>query len=420
MDLVYKQIHHHGILIKIFYNIYMNYKIKYQKGGFNYDSTSSSDSELDTLSSEKEYRTQQLKIPIIYFDFFVNTFNKTNNNTSLTNEPSNSIKPIVVDPKCIRTDADIYIAVNEWIDDPITGTEKYCNISNWDTSRVTNMNELFKGKVKFNEDISKWNVSNVTNMKEMFNLALQFNQPLNSWNVSKVTDMVGMFASARAFNQPINLWNTSSVTKINAMFLLAASFDQPINTNVITRDDGTTYEAWDVSSVTIMNAMFQGASSFNQPLDSWDVSNVIDMNNMFDQASTFNQTLDLWDVSKVTNMNGIFRNAFKFNNGENYGLSNKPLSWNVSKVIDMAKMFQFARAFNQPINTNIITRDDGTTYKAWDVSSVTDMSYMFNGASSFEQDIKSWTVTVGTKKTNMFNGTELKKNPGLTLPGWYK
>ena len=42
----------------------MNYKIKYQKGGFNYDSTSSSESELDTLSSEKDYKTQQLKIPI--------------------------------------------------------------------------------------------------------------------------------------------------------------------------------------------------------------------------------------------------------------------------------------------------------------------------------------------------------------------
>ena len=53
----------------------MNYKIKYQKGGFSYDSSSSSDWELDTLSSEKEYKTQQLKIPIIYFDFFVNIFN---------------------------------------------------------------------------------------------------------------------------------------------------------------------------------------------------------------------------------------------------------------------------------------------------------------------------------------------------------
>ena len=79
----------------------MNYKIKYQKGGFNYDSTSSSDSELDTLSSEKDYKTQQLKIPIIYFDFFMKTFNKTI-----------QTQPIAIDPKCIRTDADIYNAVN--------------------------------------------------------------------------------------------------------------------------------------------------------------------------------------------------------------------------------------------------------------------------------------------------------------------
>ena len=267
----------------------MNYKIKYQKGGFNYDSTSSSDSELDTLSSEKDYKTQQLKIPIIYFDFFMKTFNKSilpkANATQPINKSilpkANATQPIVVDPKCIRTDADIYIAVNEWIADPTTGTDKYCHISNWDTSRVTNMKNLFINKNTFNEDISKWNVSKVTNMNQMFYTASEFNQPLNSWDVSKVTNMSGMFAAAKAFNQPINLWNTSSVTKINGMFLYAVSFNQPINTNVITQDDGTTYKAWDVSAVTDMNGMFWGASLFNKSLHSWTVSKVTNTDNMF-------------------------------------------------------------------------------------------------------------------------------------------
>ena len=227
----------------------MNYKIKYQKGGFNYDSSSSSDSELDTLSSEKEYKTQQLKIPIMYFDFFMNTFNKTNkiiNNNSILTK-TNAAQQIVVDPKCIRTDEDIDDAVAEWIDDQTAGTKKYCHISDWDTSRVTEMQELFGNQETFNEDISKWNVSNVTDMEGMFYGAKSFNQPLNSWDVCKVTNMGHMFSGAKSFNKPLN--------------------------------------SWDVSSVNNMTDMFSGAKSFNQNIDSWNVKATVDKNNMFNGSA---------------------------------------------------------------------------------------------------------------------------------------
>ena len=70
--------------------------------------------------------------------------------------------------KYIRTDADIYEAVNDWCKDPAKATVMYGHISKWNTSLVTNMKELFKGKRDFNDDISKWNVSNVTDMSYMF------------------------------------------------------------------------------------------------------------------------------------------------------------------------------------------------------------------------------------------------------------
>ena len=38
-------------------------------------------------------------------------------------------------------------------------------------------------------EISNWDVSKVTNMNAMFQNATSFNQPLNNWNVSKVTSM---------------------------------------------------------------------------------------------------------------------------------------------------------------------------------------------------------------------------------------
>jgi hypothetical protein len=49
--------------------------------------------------------------------------------------------------KYIRTDDDdIKDAVNKWCDDPVAATVKYGHISNWNTSLVTNMNELFQHK----------------------------------------------------------------------------------------------------------------------------------------------------------------------------------------------------------------------------------------------------------------------------------
>ena len=247
----------------------MNYKIKYQKGGFNYDSTSSSDSELDTLSSEKDYKTQQLKIPIIYFDFFMKTFNKTkkiiNNNPILTKtdatQPelsttvaSTSVTPIVVDPKCIRTDADIQTAVNEWIADPITGTEKYCHISNWDTSRVTNMSYMFFRANSFNESLNSWDVSSVNDMNSMFEEAFSFNKPLDSWNVSSVTDMSYMFKNASSFNKPLNSWDVSSVNTMRSMFFKASLFNQDLN-------------SWNVKPSVKKVKMFDGSAV--SPIPSW-------------------------------------------------------------------------------------------------------------------------------------------------------
>ena len=57
------------------------------------------------------------------------------------------------------------------VDDWIAGGTKratvettYGLIQDWDTSRVTSMYSLFKGKTTFDANISKWNVAEVTNM----------------------------------------------------------------------------------------------------------------------------------------------------------------------------------------------------------------------------------------------------------------
>ena len=59
-------------------------------------------------------------------------------------------------------------------------------ISDWDVSKVENMNGLFENAINFNSDISKWNVSNVKSMEGMFENAKEFNQNISDWDVNKV------------------------------------------------------------------------------------------------------------------------------------------------------------------------------------------------------------------------------------------
>jgi len=86
------------------------------------------------------------------------------------------------------------------------------NIGGWDTSNVTNMENMFDGATAFNQDIGDWNTSNVIGMHAMFDGATAFNQDIGDWDTSNVINMFYMFKDAIAFNQDLRDWNVSSVT----------------------------------------------------------------------------------------------------------------------------------------------------------------------------------------------------------------
>jgi surface protein len=136
------------------------------------------------------------------------------------------------------------------------------------TTHMTDMSLLFYAKSSFNSDIKSWDTSNVTNMNDMFafhgaaNNRIGFNKNINYWNVSNVTNMAGMFRYNSVFNNPLNLWNVSNVTNMNGMFKDAYSFNQPLN-------------SWNTSNVTDMDLMFNNAMAFNQNISSWQVYNLV-------------------------------------------------------------------------------------------------------------------------------------------------
>ena len=260
-------------------------------------------------------------------------------------------------------------AVKEWLENDESAETKYGHISNWDTSEVTDMNELFMSAYEFNQPIGNWDVSNVANMVGMFKSAVIFNHPLNNWDVSNVTYMSFMFESAMSYNQPLGDWDVSCVTDMGDMFRDAEEFNQSIGN-------------WDVSKVIDMSSMFSGAKAFNQSIGDWNTSSVTDVSYMFSGAEAFNQDISAWNTSSVTNMKNMFFAAESFN---------QPIGgWNVSKVTDMSVMFEGASSFNESIGN-------------WDVSKVINMSHMFCRAEAFNQSLEKWDFSKVIDTSNMFD-----------------
>jgi gliding motility-associated-like protein len=259
------------------------------------------------------------------------------------------------------------------------------NINSWNTSTITQMDNLFYGAANFNQNIGSWNTSAVTSMTFMFFGASSFNQNIGLWNTSSVTNMRYMFQQATNFNQNIGSWNTASVTNMQHMFLLATSFNQDIG-------------AWNTSSVTQMNSMFQQNPVFNQDIGSWNTSLVTNMFQVFGHCTAFNQDISAWNTSSVTDMASLFFNAPSFNQDIS--------SWNTANVTNMADMFRQASSFNQDIST-------------WNISNVTNMSNMFNSATDFNQDLGSWSLNPTVNLSNMLDNSGVDcNNYSATLIGW--
>ena len=177
-----------------------------------------------------------------------------------------------------RTDEDIKQAVSAWCNSSRAGArskeeveEQYGHISDWDTSRVTNMNSLFLSKHSFNnvDNISSWNVTNVKSMRMIFYNARSFNQDISRWRVDAVEDMSGAFFNASSFNQDLSSWRVDSCLNMETMFYYAFSFNQNLS-------------SWNVQSCENLMDIFHGASEFKKHQDvstwgNWDGKEIVNI-----------------------------------------------------------------------------------------------------------------------------------------------
>ncbi|KAH8053536.1 hypothetical protein JL722_9378 [Aureococcus anophagefferens] len=358
-------------------------------------------------------------------------------------------------PTAFADKSELQAAVDAWLADSDAAEETYGHISAWDTSKVTDMSELFCGASwacthyntnaqSFNQDISGWDTSSVTDMSNMFYYAYGFNQDIGAWDTAAVTDMSRMFYSADAFDQDIGAWDTAKVKRMASMFRSAKDFNQDIGGWDTSKVKSMSYMfsgyitfdqdigGWDTSSVTTMAGMFDSAAAFDQDIGGWDTSSVTDMSWMFSDAYAFDQDIGAWDTASVTDMSGMFYYAGAFDQDigawdtssvtdmswmfyRAYAFNQDIGAWDTSAAADMNAMFYYARAFNQDIGAwdtssvtdmSVMFRDASAFNQdigAWDTSSVTDMSYMFYDSSAFDQDIGGWDTSSVTDMRYMFS-----------------
>ena len=332
------------------------------------------------------------------------------------------------------------------------GDRRFFNgdISDWDTSQVTKMYQMFRGCISFNGDIGNWNTSQVTDMRLMFHYSYAFNQNIGNWDTSKVTSLDRMFYLAKVFDQPIGTWDTSQVTNMYQIFRHAYTFNQPIGN-------------WDTSSVTSMQEMFYEDYAFNQPIGNWDTSSVTSMQEMFYEDHAFNQNISGWDTSQVTSFSNIFAYAkafqAKYTCTNSAKLSVDPSTcttvdpdwteqwyetvtpipgdgWHYAVAMCLAENTHGActtwgSKTNHGVisdwNTSLVTdmngsvnnQGFGTDYRGWysggdrrffngdisdwDTSQVTNMYQMFRGCISFNGDIGNWNTSQVTDMRLMFH-----------------
>ena len=196
------------------------------------------------------------------------------------------------------------------------------DLSNFDTSKVTNMYAMFNGMSNLTTlNLSNFNTSNVTDMSYMFAVMPKLaTLNLSNFDTSKVTNMSYMFNGATNLTT-LNLFSfdTSKVINMNHMFSYVP--------NLISLD----LSNFDTSKVTDMSDMFSEMLNLTSlDISNFDTSNVTKMNQMFllPNGYEYNDKLEKiyvnndFNTSKLAEFSDMFKNRKKLRGGNGSYLPN--------------------------------------------------------------------------------------------------
>lgn len=161
-------------------------------------------------------------------------------------------------------------------------------------------------KYIYSLDTTLWDTSNVTNMEQMFYNCLKLTEikGIENWDTSNVTDITYMFYNCKNLKSlDLSKWNTSGLVNTG---------DYTTNYNIFLNCENLTLlnvTGWDVSGIQYMRELFNGCSKLSEiiGINTWDTSNAKLMYGLFHNCSSLT-SLDLsnWRTANVTSMFRLF------------------------------------------------------------------------------------------------------------------
>ena len=334
-------------------------------------------------------------------------------------------------------------------------------LETWDTSNVTNMQNMFGINALINLDVSKFDTSKVIYMNSMFEGSPSLTNiiGLENFDTSQVTNMDYMLDDCPYLSGSITIMNPN-ITDYRGMFKITATDSsakfvvkytddvtkevarqmvatKSSNSNVFlyeppTLVDGQTFNST-ISRMSGFANVTEMRFAYGTPNTSGtDVSEAQDgsikayisgtvltvsseseimanpnSNCMFlafgNTGTGVNKVLNKiifenFNTSQVTNMNGMFSMCCLI---KNLDISN----WDTSQVTDMANMFEHCQSLTSLDISN------------WKMSNVTDIHYMFYNCNSLTNlDISGWDTGKVTNTSQMFQNCRLLQS--LNLSNW--
>ena len=196
---------------------------------------------------------------------------------------------------------------------------EFIDVSSFDTSNVEIMNFMFVDcfKLKGIKGINKLNTKKVTNMTGMFENCPSLKYlNLENFDTSNVTNMSYMFNKCKKLKEikGMNKFNTINLTTTYAMFQFCTEIEK------------IDLSGFDTSNVTNMSYMFNKCKKLKEikGLNTFITKNVKDMARMFNECSELeNLVLTSFETPNVTNFSSMFNkcNNLKYLNLLNFEIN---------------------------------------------------------------------------------------------------
>lgn len=193
-------------------------------------------------------------------------------------------------------------------------TIKSLDLTEFNTSNVTNMTGMFEYLQIKEIDVSNFDTSNVRNLYRTFSNLRQetFGETniigLDKWNIKNVTNLAGLFFQSYITENSIKGvegWDTSNVTSLNWTFA-RTNFGTDLSSEDYNKKVDLNLSNWNTAKVTDMFGLFESGQFKSLNLSNWNTAKVKDFKRMFEDCHCQELDVSEFNISSATNMDEMF------------------------------------------------------------------------------------------------------------------